>query len=285
MNTAWNLSKIPKIAHFYYGNTCLPFLRYMAMYSFAKYNPDWTIRFYKPKNLSTIEIDYVQKFTDTIDYSKELLKINNLEVLELELDYFPYNKISESHRSDYLRYEILSTIGGFYSDTDILYFKSMSDISINKEYNKDVDLIFIEYPSDSQRKVKPIGALFSNKNNKFYQEIKNKALGIFKNCSDLNHIEYQEIGATLLYNYDIKDIKEKAILLDYKSFYKHLWTDLESLFSKDVSKELLKDHEAIACHFYAGCTWVHQFIASINSNNYKNYGNTVTKLIEYILEK
>ena len=47
----WHLSKIPKIAHFYWGNKVLPYLRYLTLYSFKKYNPDWVVNLYIPKFL------------------------------------------------------------------------------------------------------------------------------------------------------------------------------------------------------------------------------------------
>lgn len=269
---------IPKIAHFYWGNSCLPFLRYITFYSFSKYNPEWKIKLYKPKIISAINNSNMQKLDNTIDYSNDLLKINNLEIIEIETEIFPYNKLSETHRSDFLRYDILSNEGGFYSDTDIIYFKSLSKLIVN---NNNANLFFTEYPGDNKR-ITPIGTLFSSPNNHFYNKVKNDCLNIINNNIDL---EYQDLGSTLFYkNYNIHSEKNIG-LFDYKSFYKYLWTDVEKLFSYDVSQNILTDKEAIACHFYGGCEWVHQFIQQINANNYKNYNNTVTKLIEYIMEE
>ena len=44
----WQLQKIPKLAHFYWGNDTLSFLRYLSIYTFSKFNPDWRIQFYYP---------------------------------------------------------------------------------------------------------------------------------------------------------------------------------------------------------------------------------------------
>ena len=46
---------IPKIAHFYWGNEILPFLRYITIYSFSILNPDWEIKLYLPTKISKEE--------------------------------------------------------------------------------------------------------------------------------------------------------------------------------------------------------------------------------------
>ena len=48
----WQLN-IPKIFHVYWGGGVMPYIRFLTVKSFMKYNPDWEIMFWYPKYPST----------------------------------------------------------------------------------------------------------------------------------------------------------------------------------------------------------------------------------------
>ena len=104
----WNLSKIPKIAHFYWGSQKLSFLRYMSLHSFKKCNPDWEVRLYCPLILTKDarwEDKQVENNGDIYDYMHYVKYHLNIKPI-----YFDFNQIglsndlNEVYKSDFIRY-------------------------------------------------------------------------------------------------------------------------------------------------------------------------------------
>jgi len=122
---------IPNILHVFWGrNKKLSYLRYLTLTSFRRHNPDWEIRFHMSKNPQRVEswATGEQKQHEYLgdDYLKSVEDIHGLSFYEWdekELDMQP--EASEVLKSDVLRLYILSTVGGVWSDMDILYTKPL----------------------------------------------------------------------------------------------------------------------------------------------------------------
>jgi hypothetical protein len=136
----WKLN-VPKILHVYWGGEKLSYLRFMTVKSFMAYNPDWNVMLWYPKypyktvTWNTSELNYKKEWDD---YFPELLK---LDIKKQAVDFTDYgikNEISEVHKSDFLRYYFLNKYGGVYSDMDILYFRSITNLAVNRKINKDI---------------------------------------------------------------------------------------------------------------------------------------------------
>ena len=141
----WHLTKIPKIAHFYWGNEKLPYLRYLTISSFCKYNPDWKVRFYYPKYRQTKKTwnskEHKYEIIVKKDYTEELKK---LPITFVEIDFESLdlsNDLTEVHKSDYLRWFLLANVGGLWSDMDIIYIDSMNNISLNINDNNELNTL------------------------------------------------------------------------------------------------------------------------------------------------
>ena len=125
----WLLNKIPKRLFVYWGGEKLPYLRYLTIDSFIKFNPEWEIIFIIPKILSNVLTWQGKQFERNdlkyIDYMSEIYKLEGKNKLKVEIFDFETiginNNLNEVHKSDYLRYYLLYSRGGVWSDMDIYF--------------------------------------------------------------------------------------------------------------------------------------------------------------------
>jgi hypothetical protein len=71
------------------------------------------------------------------DYFEDVLK---LKVIKNEVDFGALGarrNMAEVHKNDYIRVHALKLYGGLWSDMDIIYFKPMTELAVNKPDNKD----------------------------------------------------------------------------------------------------------------------------------------------------
>lgn len=119
---------IPRVAHFYWGQDDLPFLRFLTLWSFANLNPDWTLVLHEPERLSgslerTWETpEHRGAGQSARNYRPWLGTIPNLKVERHDTSRFPQG-LSHVHRSDLLRWQLLAERGGVWSDMDIAWGK------------------------------------------------------------------------------------------------------------------------------------------------------------------
>jgi len=275
----WYLKRIPKIAHFYWGEKELPFLRYLTISSFHQYNPDWEIKFYYPKfkqekkPWTTTEHKYKVKIKK--DYYE---KLKELPITFIEIDFKLLNidnRLPEVHKSDYLRWYLLSTIGGLWSDMDIIYFDSINKININQKYNKKVDTIVCYNPGYFS-----IGFMLSSSSNDFYKDLWEKSQsGVYKST------DYQTLGVQLMKPLmkDITYIKEKYSHLKIanllmENVYSYTSYMLNLLYNS-TNLEYIID-ETIGVHWYAGSPLASKSINEITHENYKLFNNVVAKVVD-----
>ena len=192
---SWNFTKIPKIIHFYWGNEKLSFLRFMSVKSFAKYNPDWTIKVHVPAVLGKVKPTWSsweqQNVNINEDFMAELKKLNCQLVTHDFSQHGFSNDAHEVHKSDFIRWYLLSTDGGVWSDIDIVYTKSMESLVENVPVNGNVDVALVPYTGGGHT----IGFLMSSGNgNAFYRKMYELARKVF----DPN--QYQGIGCSLINN-------------------------------------------------------------------------------------
>ena len=280
----WELSKIPKIIHFYWGNEKLSYLRYLSVYTFHKYNPDWEIRFYYPKHIQNNITwnTFEQKATQYIknDYYPKLKK---LPIAFIQIDFKILgldNNISEVHKASFLRQHLLSTTGGVWSDMDILYFKSINHLALNIEENKDLDTLIC---NDIGGHRHAVAFVLSSENNDFYNFTYKRAKTMYKPK------DYQCIGAALVnrlfptiesINERFPDLKIGNILPETTYAYNALHIK-EIYNSSDLSK--FTDN-SIGIHWYAGHPLASEYINKITAENYNDFNNVLCKTINCSLK-
>lgn len=255
--------KIPKVAHFYWGNESLPYLRYLTLYSFRKFNPDWKIILYTPtdlqKGLSWRTSEHKRPIGEVKNYFSLLknLKINivKLDMKSLKLS----NEMSEVHKSDFLRWHLLGTVGGLWSDMDILFFKPMKKMNI---LNSNTVICF-------SGRIWRVGFLASSPGNQFFKNTFNVAR------KKLNSSSYQSIGSTLMrttYWDPVGAGRKYPQYSIYNMSMSVVYPAMISLIYGGCDKSLIK-WNTIGLHWYAGHPSARRFIELIDDKSYKKYGN------------
>jgi len=279
----WVLEKIPKRLFIYWGGEKLPYLRYLTITSFIKYNPTWEIIFIIPKYLSTLltwsgkQPERMNR--DYIDYMPEIYNLEKNGKLKIEIFDFETiginNSLNEVHKSDFIRYYLLYSRGGIWSDMDIIYYESLNSISVNKQEFSDKD-VFVKYKNPNDKEIgingHAIGFLMGSKDNQFFKDVFNLALQKYsKNV-------YQGIGPELLNDYlPVNDeLKQKYNLecitksdiycLDHNTYSLFTWFD-DNLFDKYYI------NNSIGIHWYGGHTDFKDVLINVNRDNIENYPN------------
>lgn len=280
----WELKNIPKIAHFYWGEEVLPYARYLTVFTFLKHNPDWKIKYYYPKirqkkqMWNSFELKYDVSHLE--DYTSQLKKLP-IETIELDFSLLLMpNDISEVFKSDLLRWHLLSTVGGLWSDMDILYFRSMTYLLNNIKENQEIDTTV----TINSKYGHSIGFLMSSPNNSYYQYILTKTRKYF------NPLQYQSLGTGILQpefinlsaiNKKIPDIN--VINIDNNAVYSYDATMISLIYNSN-SLENFKSN-SIGMHWYAGHPLAGNFITKITEKNYTEFNNVAGDVINLSLNE
>jgi mannosyltransferase OCH1-like enzyme len=160
----WHLTKIPKIAHFYWGGGALSYLRFLSVASFKKQNPDWQVQVHVPSVDSVAPADWNNNISQ--DFRTQLVELD-VDVVAHDFDsYGLTNQAHEVHKSDFLRWRLLATQGGLWSDIDILYIRSMNNLAENLAENSTVDTALCPLMPPNKHTV---GFILGSANNAFYK--------------------------------------------------------------------------------------------------------------------
>jgi len=265
----WYLNKIPKVLHLYWGGQNLSYLRYLTVVSFRQQNPDWKIKIHRPffpydGEITWGDLPHSQKGLATAGEYAYIEKLEDSYVEFVGHDFEKYgfkNNIPETYKADYLRYLLLSTEGGVWSDFDILYFRSMNSVSLNKRENENIDMGICIFPDG----LVPIGFLFSSPGNPVYAQLEILAK------QRLNLKKYQSIGADLflLPEMNLQNFPINVGLISKDTVYALDWSQTKDIFINNVPLE----KDAIGIHWYAGDLIAQQFNERITPDNIA-YGNS-----------
>jgi hypothetical protein len=196
---SYYLKKIPQIAHFIWGNkNGLPLTRYLSVASFAVHNPDFDIFVHTfDSNISEFEFPSGESFGTsghTKCYWTELQSLNRVKVIKHSAVNHGFEEnIPPMLFSDALRYYLLNDRGGWYFDTDILFFNPINHTYINCRLYENYTLLInatkrYAPPFDAVR----IGVLAAERGSRFFHD----AYSIAKKTKIGE--DYQSIGAVLI---------------------------------------------------------------------------------------
>jgi len=196
-------SEIPKIAHFYWGNSKLPFVRFLTLHTFAKLNPDWQLKYYVPKikdSKITYHSVHQTRTLPSEDYSHLLSTLPNLIIEEINFEELGIPEmLTDVYKSDIIRWKILGEQGGIWSDMDIIFFKPMNNIPY--KINKRTPYMICKYPAKDL--AFPIGFLMASSDNVFYKTLYDIALKELQTQTE----NYQKFG-TFLFTKHVKSFPE-----------------------------------------------------------------------------
>jgi hypothetical protein len=273
LNNVWHL-KVPKIFHVYWGTGIFSYLRFMTIRSFMLKNPEWKIMFWYPKYPSKTIVTWNTKEQEEKflcdDYTKEL---KNLPIEMIPIDFNDYgfsNDVSEVHKSDFIRLEILSTIGGVWSDMDILYFRPINCLTVNIENNKNIET-FVCISSHGHS----IGFLMSAGNNSFYKILIEQAKKVY------NKEMYQTIGS-LLWNKNYRTLQ----LINKISSVADIGDDAVYSMGAANKTDIYNGAKpkittnTIGIHWYGGCALSGKFLQETNGGLMNLPNNVLGNLLK-----
>jgi mannosyltransferase OCH1-like enzyme len=272
----WHLSKIPKILHIYWGGKKLSYLRYLTLASFRYYNPDWEIILYRPivETIGTPWITKEQKYAE--NYEDWLGNIDSLKVTVKEIDFNAIgftNSASSVHKSDYLRWILLSDIGGLWADMDILFTKSMDDLYFNLPEFAGINNVYCICSYGHS-----IGFLMGGQGNNYYKKIKEESIAEYKKE------KYQCIGSTLCNKIfptpaSIRKVDPTAYNLSMDVVYPYDSNHVNELFNGAVEKFT---NWTIGIHWYAGSAIAGTYLNATNGGCDPHGTNVIDNQICYL---
>ena len=133
------MKNIPKLLHLYWDKSPMSWLQALTPISFHRYNPDWTINLYTPKQSYGGGSKYIPDYKGE-DYFPVIEKLSYINKIEVDLK--DYDIDPEHHnilRSDILRYHLLYNHGGAWSDFDVIWLRPMTHF-YNIEYYGDTPI-------------------------------------------------------------------------------------------------------------------------------------------------
>ena len=268
---SWHL-KVPKVCHVYWGGESLPYMRMLTVKSFLKYNPDWEVIVWTPSKYGTKRTWTTRELNYPVlceDCTQELMALN-ITVKEFECSVFG-DDISEVHKSDYLRLDLLANHGGVWSDMDIIYFKPMEELAVNIEANAEKDtFVCVGWYGHSA------GFMMSAKGSKYFKAL----LDLTK--QEFTPKEYQCIGPTMYNKFypKFEDVNavSPSVNIDMDAVYAHDAMHIASILDGSPAKFTNK---SIGIHFYAGFPAWGEFMKNTNGGK----GNLTDNVISNVLRQ
>ena len=100
------MKNIPKTAYFYWGAEIFPYLRYMSLYSFKKFNPEWEVTLLVPSKLNKTQTWNTHENKCEINTEDYLHRLDEcgIDVCEFDMQSIGFsNDLPEVIKSDIIR--------------------------------------------------------------------------------------------------------------------------------------------------------------------------------------
>jgi len=256
------------MVHMFYNGGSLSWLRFCCIKSFKIQYPDIPLKLWSSKEWDkkqTWSSEEQQDFTgdseETIDYLS-MLEDSGVELCEWEQpDEVTqcFGILDPVHQADIFRYYILSTVGGYFSDTDILFL----DDSLKDMLAKPVDTVC--YYGDY-----PIGFIGGKGEGSIWQEV-------YDACLQSSTDGYQSFGAPLIKQLWFTPPRGVKNLHKHR-FYYYDHYDISLLWHRDMPTDHLGQ-----IHLYMGGALSQIYNRILTKDNYMDYPCTVTNAINEVI--
>ena len=280
---------IPKEIYFYWGNKTLSFLRYITLYSFCKFNPDWKVNLILKDNEKEWKRWASGEQDDNTYTGKDYLP--EVEKLDINIKGFDYNFIinidpcmMNPHIKDLLWWYILATQGGFVTDMDIVFFGSFSLI-YEKLKLDNADIALTCFSGLPLEKYIPVTLMGGSPNNSFFKDILERAKRNYDphsyECCGTKCIGFDNL-TRIQEAYKFLKVVQLPDTIIYPFITKYEPADfVDALCKLDKSEELLED--TIGIHWYGGGL-AEQLVKTLNEGTYRNANFTLAKLIQRVMK-
>lgn len=277
-----------KDIYFYWGNETLSYMRYMTLYSFCKFNPNWKVHLIKNTNISKRVLSGTMEKQDKTEYNGPDYS-NLLNQLDIDIIIFENNMIdlpenvvsnmSDVHIKDILNWKILSSKGGMVCDMDVLFISPIPD-----NLFEGVDVGLICFDDNPKKDYIPVSIMYGDIPNRFYIDTYNNALKSYVpsiyECLGTNCIKEKNIEE-IKNNYNELSVKKLPDYLIFP-FIAYPWhIGVEMQYYSDAIDRMHKD--SIGIHWYGGALHSQIFNNRINHDSVYTLNNTITITIRRIL--
>jgi hypothetical protein len=274
----WHLTQVPQIAHFYWGGGPLSYLRFLSVKSFKKQNPTWQVKVHVPVVNSLAPAIWINNIKQDFRNQLSTLEIN---VVEHDFDSYGFdNQAHEVHKSDFLRWRLLATEGGLWSDIDIFYIKPIEHLEENTLLHSNINVALCPLKPPHKHTV---GFMLASKNNDFYNYISQIAL------SNYNKNIYQCMGSDLINSrfesfesFGRQFLNNQFIFLNKKSVYVITSKTIDQFYQPIDNKLNKKFNNAsvIGYHWFGGHPQSQDFENNLQPDTIKNYNHFLAKTIQ-----
>jgi hypothetical protein len=255
---------IPNRVAFFWHNKTMSWMRYWTLKSFRLHNPSVEMLIFTSKNICK-----TNNYSDSNNGEYNLREVaSEVQATIVEWELPMKGNVYPHHASDFMQWEFLSTVGGWYSDMDILFMRPLPQ--------PDADTVFCF--SDSGN-VFAIGFLASSGNNLIYKEVRtaaflNHQLNSHENTGALAAYSSAGISAGFphpaqrtLYYFQRKYPKIKIAIIPERQMYAYR---CETVFTE--VDPLVKD--MIGLHWYGGHPISQKWNELLNERNWNSYEST-----------
>ncbi|AYV83491.1 MAG: glycosyltransferase family 2 [Hyperionvirus sp.] len=230
---------IPKIFNTYWNKPQMSFLNYLTLKTFIYYHPSWEIRIYVPVDF--VGSKSISENKNVKNYWENILRNKSVNVITLDLQ--------SSQLGSGIKWHVLSTTGGLWSDNDIFYINSVENLLFNDEDDYDTLLC-------SQNNSYLTGFMLSKPSN-----------DLFKDCSNqLLH------APSAIINSKIK-IRNCYVYMPFQS------ANIDKIFTRNCLSEIYSN--SIGMQWFDGSIEGDQY--SKNIDNIQN-NSTISVLVNRFLE-
>lgn len=185
------------------------YLHYLSIWSFAKFNDGWRIYVHRPvtRSLNFDKADGgMYPELNVGNYWNRLASEVDCVINWVDFDRIGfYNGAGEVHKSDYLRLWLLSSMGGVWADTDILWYKPFPELP-------EVDAMFSAHGDYGHA----IGLLGASPENEIYKRLLAEAKNAWHPhlCQSIGSVLYNRVVGPLeqrRFNQQIYNIPDEWI--------------------------------------------------------------------------
>jgi hypothetical protein len=265
-------TNIPKVMSFYWDGSHMSYLQHMTVISFNKFNPDWEIVIYEPKQRiigKTWKTDEQAVDYRGDDYYQFLLTKPFVKRIVVSFDEIGFSEnVPEIYKSDFIRWKLLSTVGGGWSDMDVFYLKPLSTLTTKKA---DTIICYDNYHF--------IGFFLSKPKNLFFKKILDEIK------IDFDKTRYQSIGSSLMNSIyptinliDEKKLGVKLLNILPEVIYPYKYDETNKLFLTTDKSNITEN--TIGVHWFNGDRISKDFVNSFKVGYTHN--NTITELLNEI---
>jgi len=287
-------ARIPKHMHFFWGDGPLSWMRYLTLQSFCATNPDWQATLHRSSAAITDKTWEEHNTQDFFaysgrDYTNQLAELP----LTLDNDWQPPEgfentpkDICASHQSNFFKWTTLATQGGWYSDLDILYVKSLNplaEVMENRSINTGICFDGVNLL---------IGFMCSTPDNAFFKDVAQMAYTCYTptkyQCAGIHAIyrmlygkDYRRILTTrpALTEVENKYPDLTVYRIPTQQIYPWFYNSLDCVFEQ--THEL--PDETVGIHWYGGDPLSQKYNSAMNAGNYGGYKNTFTATVAKVL--